>query len=111
MEMPPPYFSLEALEYIVNLNINHLLVDLPSVDRIFDQGQLGAHHIFCNVLQGSHEVDEKNPSIKTITEMIYVPDEVNEGHYILNLQIPGFVADASPSCPIIYKVKDNQNLT
>ena len=100
----PPFFSIEAMEYIVSLNIEHLLIDIPSVDRTFDEGKLTAHHIFWNVKQVSHEVDIINHSLKTITEMIYAPDEINDGNYILNIQIPDFVADAAPSRIMLYKV-------
>jgi hypothetical protein len=40
----------------------------------------------------------------TITEMIYVPDEVLDGSYVLNLQIASFENDASPSKPILYQI-------
>jgi hypothetical protein len=36
--------------------------------------------------------------------LIYVPNEVPDGTYILNLQIAPFENDASPSKPILYKV-------
>jgi hypothetical protein len=39
---------------------------------------------------------------KTITEMIYVRDEVADGLYLLNLQIAPFVSDAAPSRPLLY---------
>jgi hypothetical protein len=39
----------------------------------------------------------------TITEMIYVPDNVADGSYLLNLQI-AFENDASPSKPVLYSV-------
>ncbi len=42
----------------------------------------------------------------TITEMIYVSDEVEDGDYILNLQIASFENDASPSKPVLYKILD-----
>jgi hypothetical protein len=38
----------------------------------------------------------------TITEMIYVPDNVADGSYLLNLQIAS--NDASPSKPVLYSV-------
>ena len=41
---------------------------------------------------------------KTITEMIYVPNEISDGLYVLNLQIAPFENDASPSKPVLYKV-------
>ncbi len=101
---PPPYFSIEAMEFISKLGVKHLLVDIPSVDRAYDKGRLTNHHIFWNVKQGSHEVDKDNHSKNTITEMIYVPDDADDGIYLLNLQIAPFVSDASPSRPMIYKV-------
>jgi hypothetical protein len=53
----------------------------------------------------SHEVDPINHSMNTITEMIYVPNEVEDGQYVLDLQIPNFVADAAPSRPVLYKLE------
>jgi arylformamidase len=101
---PPPFFSIEAMSVIKNLNVKHLLVDIPSLDRAFDEGRLTAHHIFWNVKQGSHDVDKSNYSLNTVTEMIFIPDSVKDGNYMLNLQIAPFASDASPSRPVIYKV-------
>jgi hypothetical protein len=42
----------------------------------------------------------------TITEMIFVADEVEDGTYLLNLQIASFENDASPSKPILFKIND-----
>jgi hypothetical protein len=38
--------------------------------------------------------------------MIYVPDEISDGEYLLNLQIAPFVSDASPSRPVLFKIKN-----
>ncbi len=105
LQEPPPYFSVEAMQLITELGVKHLLVDTPSVDRPFDEGKMTTHHIYWDLPQESHEVDPKNHSMNTITEMIYVPNEVADGQYFLNLQIPGFVADAAPSRPVIYKLR------
>jgi len=105
MEKQPPFFSADAMTLINELGVNHLLVDIPSVDRAFDEGKLTAHHIFWNVEQGSHDINEQNHSLKTITEMIYIPDEVKDGEYMLNLQIAPFVSDASPSRPLLFRIK------
>jgi arylformamidase len=105
IEEQSPFFSLEAMEYISSLNVKHLLVDIPSVDRTFDEGKLSAHHIFWSVEQGSHDIDKRGHSLKTITEMIYVPHDVIDGNYLLNLQIASFTADASPSRPVLMKIK------
>lgn len=101
-EEQPPFFSLEAIEWLKQQQVQHLLVDLPSVDRMFDDGQLSVHHLFWEVEPGSHDVDSTQPSLKTITEMIYVPDKVADGAYVLNLQIAPFVADAAPSRPLLF---------
>ena len=109
MELPPPFFSVEAMEYIDRLNVSHLLIDIPSVDRTFDEGKLTAHHIFWNVQKESNDVDKNNHSLKTITEMIYVPDSVKDGIYLTCIQIPDFKSDAAPSRIILYKENLKQN--
>lgn len=93
----PPYLTEEAMHFIVEKNIQHLLIDLPSVDREFDEGKLSAHHIFWNY------PEDKN-STKTITELIVIPNEIQDGNYVLNLMVAPFVNDASPSKPVIYEV-------
>ena len=104
LEEIPPFFSTEAIEYIKEIGINHLLVDMPSIDRIFDEGTLSNHRIFWNVGQGEFEISEASLIHNTITELIYVPNEIADGRYLLNLQIAPFSADASPSRPILFKI-------
>ncbi|TBX70633.1 cyclase family protein [Flavobacterium silvisoli] len=97
----PPYLEEAAAVFIRETGIKHLLIDLPSVDREEDEGKLLAHKAFWNV----KNTDKLNPDARldcTITEMIYVNDEVKDGDYILNLQIVPFENDASPSKPILY---------
>lgn len=93
----PPYITEDAMRYIVSLGIEHLLIDLPSVDKERDGGKVAAHHIFWNY-------PAKPETSKTITELIYVPNDVLDGTYLLNLQIASFENDATPSKPVIYKV-------
>jgi len=103
MQDLPPFFSIEAMEYIVSLGVEHLFVDVPSVDRLLDEGCLSAHNIFWETK--SKEFNPKTKQ-KTITEMIFVPDSIEDGRYLLNLQIPAFISDAAPSRPILYKIND-----
>ena len=98
----PPYFTTEAMEFIVQIGVEHLLVDLPSIDRLYDAGRLLNHHVFWNVTEGSFEATEDARRNSTITELIYVPDEIGDGHYLLNLQIASFASDASPSRPLLF---------
>ncbi|MFW0778170.1 MAG: cyclase family protein [Rickettsiales bacterium] len=104
----PPFFSSDAMHYLVELGVKHLLVDMPSIDRLADEGKLSNHHIFWGVAQGSHEIDNKNPSPKTITEFIYVPDSLLDGNYMLNLQMAAFASDATPSRPLLHKVTPHE---
>jgi kynurenine formamidase len=99
----PPYLAEDAARFICESGIKHLLIDLPSVDKEHDEGKLLAHKAFWNV----KDVNNLNPDARldcTITEMIYVADEVADGSYLLNLQIASFENDASPSKPILYQI-------
>ncbi|HTH50877.1 MAG TPA: cyclase family protein [Pyrinomonadaceae bacterium] len=99
----PPYFATDAMEWIVGAGFKHLLVDTPSIDRLFDDGKLANHRIFWNVGHGGREVNSATRINSTITELIYVPDEVTDGEYLLNLQIAPWEADAAPSRPVLLK--------
>ena len=92
-----PYLLEETATYIRECGIKHLLIDLPSVDKEKDEGELLAHRAFWNY-------PEKPRKDATITELIYVPNKVKDGMYLLNLQIASFKNDASPSKPVLYKI-------
>ena len=100
----PPYLEEAAAIYIREKGIQHLLIDLPSVDKEHDEGKLLAHKAFWNV----KDVNNVNKDARfncTITEMIYVNDAVKDGSYILNLQFASFENDASPSKPVLYSLE------
>lgn len=101
----PPYLSEDAAIFIRESEIQHLLIDLPSVDKEHDEGKLLAHKAFWNV-KDTVTLNSDARLKATITEMIYVPHEIEDGNYILNLQIASFENDASPSKPILYKIAD-----
>jgi kynurenine formamidase len=93
----PPYIEEDAIHFLNEKGIEHILIDLPSIDRELDGGKLAAHHAFWNY--------PANPQKhKTITEMVYISNEVFDGTYILNIQIAPFENDASPSKPILYMI-------
>ena len=94
----PPYILEDAMVFIRELGVEHLLIDLPSVDKEKDDGKLLAHKAFWNF----------NNDVRlgaTITEFIYVPNSIVDGSYFLNLQVAPFENDASPSRPVLYKVE------
>ena len=99
----PPYFTSEAMEYINSLNIDNLLVDVPSVDRLYDGGMMNNHRIYWQVNE-ERELNELTRH-KTITEFIYVDDNISDGIYLLNIQMPNFLSDAAPSAPILYELE------
>ncbi len=102
----PPFFSNQAMQWLVeHTEVEHLLVDMPSVDRLHDDGLLSNHRIFWNIEAGSHQAAEHQHSHKTITEMVYVPDELIDGEYLLNLQLPRLNLNAVPSNPLLYELK------
>ena len=107
LDTVPPYFTSEAMLYIVELGIRHLLVDLPSIDRLYDEGRLSNHRTFWDVEQGSFETTGTSRRRNTITEFVYIPNDVPDGQYILNLQIAPFASDASPSRPLLFRVNQN----
>lgn len=98
----PPYFSTEAINYIVSLGVKHLLIDTPSIDKLYDDGKLSNHRAFWGIEPDSFEINSTARTNNTITELIYVPNEIDDGLYLLNLQIAPFSADAAPSRPILF---------
>ena len=90
------YLEESAAKYLKECGVKHLLIDLPSVDREKDEGKLLAHKAFWDY--------PKNTRMDaTITELIYVPNKIEDGDYILNLQVASFENDAAPSRPVLYK--------
>lgn len=97
----PPFLHHEAAKWICDTGIEHLLLDLPSVDKEDDGGNLLAHHHYWQYPQNTRLQ-------ATITELIYVPTSVPDGFYLLNLQIASFENDASPSKPVLYKLIEKE---
>jgi kynurenine formamidase len=94
----PPYLLEEAATYLREKGIDHLLVDVPSVDKEKDEGQLVAHNAFWNV-------GAKIRFNATITEFVFVDNSIEDGHYVLNLQVAPFENDASPSRPVLFRIQ------
>jgi hypothetical protein len=59
------------------------------------------HHRFWKVPEApNHE--------RTITELIYVKDSIEDGVFLLELQLAPFQNDAAPSRPILYKLNEKK---
>jgi arylformamidase len=98
----PPYFSREAMALLVRRGVRHLLTDLPSVDRLLDEGLLSGHRVFFGMPPRSRAAADVGRADATITEMIYVPGSLPDGCYALSLQLACWVSDAVPSRPVLF---------
>lgn len=91
----PPYFDPSFLGKCNQNGIQHFLTDLPSVDKEVDGGKLSSHRSFWENIG-----DDRTRC--TITELIYVPEKLRDGLYLVELQIMNLDLDASPSRPVLY---------
>jgi arylformamidase len=96
----PPYLTRQAAGELVQRGIEHLVVELPSVDRTSDEGKLTAHRIFFGLPAGATDARQATRGQCTITELAQFPSRLNDGSCALQLQIPAFTGDAVPSRPI-----------
>ncbi len=104
-EIPPPFLTTAALQLMVQSGIEHLLVDVPSIDRMYDDGLLSNHHLFWNVADRARSVTASTRVGATITEMVFVADELRDGFYLLDLQVAPFLTDAAPSRPTLIPLR------
>lgn len=95
----PPYLLEEAAIFLREIGVTHLVIDLPSVDKEKDDGALLAHKAFWD-FYGTLRMEA------TITEFVFVANTIVDGPYFLNLQVAPFENDASPSRPVLYKIKN-----
>ncbi len=106
-----PYFSPAALRLLREEGVEHLLCELPSVDRLDDGGLLQAHRAWWNLS------DTNNPDVpgegrrRSITELALLPPELKQGPGLLELLPPRFRSDAAPSAPRFYPLLDEEPAT
>ncbi|HEY7928600.1 MAG TPA: cyclase family protein [Steroidobacteraceae bacterium] len=101
----PPYLSAEAATELVMRGIAHLVLDVPSADRLEDGGKLSAHRIFFGLPAGATELAQAQRADCTITELAYVEDGLPDGWYLLSLQTPCIDGDAVASRPLLYPLR------
>jgi kynurenine formamidase len=96
----PPYLSRQLAEELVARGIEHLVVDLPSVDRAEDEGLLTVHRVFFGLPVASTRLADAARPAATITEFASFPDQLADGPCALQIQIPAWSGDAVPSRPL-----------
>ncbi|MCX7937310.1 MAG: cyclase family protein [Bacteroidota bacterium] len=91
----PPYMTVEAAELLRLQGIEHVLIDLPSLDPESDGGALRAHRAFWNYPEA--------PRLHaTITEMCYIPSAILDGLYLVQISVLPLESDASPAQVVLY---------
>ena len=96
----PPFLSRQLMQELVDQDIEHLVTDLPSVDRLDDQGRLTAHRLFFGLPPASTELAEATRAQATITELACFPAGLRAGPCAVQIQIPAWSGDAVPSRPL-----------
>jgi len=98
-----PVLDKDAVEWLTSLPLKHLLVDTPSLDNPRD-ASLSNHRLWWgeNDSGAIHGFEARR---RSITEMIYVADEIPDGEYWLHLELSPLVSDATPSRPVIFPVE------
>lgn len=103
-EAMPPWFEVMAARAVAEAGIEHWLVDLPSLDRL-DDTALPAHRAFFGLPAGARSARGARRRFCTVTEMIYVADELADGLYLLDLQVPRWSLEAVPSRPLLMQTE------
>jgi arylformamidase len=103
-DLSPPYLTREAARYLIERGVEHLVVDLPSIDRAHDEGRLTAHRLFFGLAPGESALERALRPQCTVTELAYIPQEAIDGPYFLQLQVPAINGDAVPSRPLLYRL-------
>ena len=89
--------DLNIIKACKETGVKNLLIDLPSIDKEKDDGEVTNHKVFFDLVTGGN--------MNTITELIYVPNNVLDGDYLLNLQFMPINNDAAPSRPVLFKIQ------
>jgi hypothetical protein len=103
-----PYLTLEAVQWLRERDTRHLVLDLPSLDRSHDAGELAGHRLFFGLpARGAGAAASAEPDRAgcTITELAFVPDHVADGAALLQLTLPAIDGDAVPSEPLLYRLE------
>jgi hypothetical protein len=102
----PPFFTPDAMRWLVARGIEHLVVELPSLDPRDDGGRLAAHRVFFGLAPDSTALHAAQRPRATVTELASIPESIAPGRYLLQLQVPAIAGDAVPSRPLLYTFTD-----
>jgi arylformamidase len=95
-----PYFTSQCMTEIVARGIEHLIVELPSIDRQHDGGTLAAHRVFFGLPAGETRLQYARRPTCSITELAQFSPALLDGPCAVQLQLAAFDGDAVPSRPL-----------
>ncbi|MCB9519542.1 MAG: cyclase family protein [Myxococcales bacterium] len=98
----PPYLTLDCAAWLASLPAAHLLIDLPSVDRERDDGELPNHRAWWGLPPRGAGGPPARRADRTITELAAVPASVPDGLYLCALHVAPLALDAAPSRPVLF---------
>ena len=94
----PPYLTSSFMKKVLGLGYQHIVLELPSVDKEDDGGEVANHKLF-------FEIADTPNKYKTITELVDIPNTIKDGQYLLDIQIINLDMDASPSRLMLYPIE------
>ena len=102
-----PYITPAALSLLLALGARHIAVDLPSLDREDDGGELLSHRMWWSLPQRGEPsgalpntivaIAASNGAKRLVTELAFFPDTCEDGIYLLNIAVAPIDMDAAPS--------------
>ncbi|KAA9130573.1 cyclase family protein [Marinihelvus fidelis] len=98
-----PVLEPAAIRRLAALPLKHLLIDTPSLDTAHDGGKLANHRTWWGLGNAPVHPDT-DAGRRSITEMIFAPDDLADGWYWLQLELSPVLGDATASRPMLYPV-------
>ena len=101
-----PYLTPAALSLLLALGACHIAVDLPSLDREEDGGELLSHRMWWSLPHRGEPsalpntfaaTAASNGAKRLVTELAFFPDTCEDGIYLLNIAVAPIDMDAAPS--------------
>lgn len=118
-----PYLTREAMALLCGdggFGVEHVLINLPSVDREDDGGVLQNHRMVFRYPAGSPPLDvasQRQSVVEgkrrlllpcySVTELCDVPAAAREGRVLLSLQVSPIQMDAAPSRPLLFYLEES----
>jgi len=107
-DQAPPFLSRQLVTELVARGVQHLITDLPSIDRLADEGCLTAHRLFFGLPAGSNRLADAARPHATITELAMFPATLRDGPCAVQLQMPAWSGDAVPSRPLYLPLRSRR---